>query len=265
MTKMKKKEKKFILKQAKEISKMEMASEPMSELINQLKKYPYGSAKHTKIRKAISQKVAVKYPEQYVLCTYNKFDGYEEEAYLSRQPEVTVFELIDAFHPKKTFFESNKFKFVPREEAEYNLHWKQISVFGIITDGAQYVLLQKKEDKAFTMVGGHVDYSLDVYQCSQLEIVRMGMQKELDEEIVHNNTLRVPERPLLLVNTFNKFHDLFHMALIYKIEVDDIDKLFEGIRTGEPEKHDIVKISSKSALLELPNLHHWIKEISNHI
>jgi hypothetical protein len=199
------------------------------------------------------------------LCTYNKFDGLEREAYLSRLGELTEFDVVDAFHPKQTFFESNKFKFVAREEAEYNFTWKQISVFGIITDGAQYILLQKKEDKAFTMVGGHVDYSLDAYQCSQLEILRRGMQKEIDEEIVHQNMLYVPEKPIVLVNTFNRFHDLFHMALVYKIEVDDIENLFTNLRTGEPEKHDIIKVNSKTSLLELPNLHHWIKAIDKYL
>jgi predicted NUDIX family phosphoesterase len=263
MSNLTKKEKKFILKQAKEITKMD--NETLTDLINKIRKHPYGSDKYTKARKSISKKIAEKYPEQYVLCTYNKFDGLEREAYLSRLGEVTEFDTVDAFHPKQTFFESNKFKFVAREEAEYNFAWKQISVFGFITDGAQYILLQKKEDKAFTLIGGHVDYSVDAYQCSQQEIIRMGMQRELDEEIVHKNTLYVPEKPIVLVNTFNKFHDLFHMALVYKIEVDDADKLFDSLRTGEPEKHDIVKVNSKTALLELPNLHHWIKTIDKYL
>jgi predicted NUDIX family phosphoesterase len=239
----------------------------MKELLTELKQYPYGSVKHKEVWKLVSKRTYKQYPDQFVLSTYNKFATLKNEhlAYLSRLDAVTDFDAVDAFSPKKSFFENEKFEFVPREDAEYNFYWKQINVFCFVTDGANYLLLQKKSGSEITMIGGHVDFDITTYRVSQLEWLRSSIQKELDEEVIHHKKFSVPERPVALVNTFENFNDLFHMALVYKVVVDDLDSIFKDLRTGEPEKHDIIKFSSKEDLLKHPKLHHWIKTIEKYL
>lgn len=235
----------------------------MDALIEALKKVPYGADEHAQIHKALSKHVAKKYPEQYVLAVKNKFVLDELGHSLAKYGDVTEFSQIDHNFGKRTFGEDDRFSFVAREEAEYNFGWKQVSVFGFVTDGTNYLLLRKNGSDEITMIGGHVDYSLDIYRKSQLEILREAMETELKEEVKHGKQLTVPEEPILLVNTFNKFNDIFHMAFIYKIEVDDLSQF--AAKTGEPEKHSVITISSKESLLENNKTHHWIKTIQEYL
>lgn len=235
----------------------------MGALIEALKKVPFGSEAHSQIHKALSKHVAKKYPEQYVLAVKNKFVLHEIEHSLAKYGDVTPFDQIDHNFGKRTFGEDDNFTFVSREEAEYNFEWKQVSVFGFVTDGTNYLLLRKNETNEITMIGGHVDYSLDIYRKPQLEILREAMETELKEEVKHGKQLTVPEKPIALVNTFNKFNDIFHMAFIYKIEVDDLSQF--AAKTGEPEKHSVITISSKESLLTNPDIHHWFKTIEEYL
>lgn len=233
----------------------------LKELIEVIKKYPHTSSKYQVVRKEIAKKIAKKYPDQFVLATPSKFDPKGRDG-ITTLREVTSFESLNLIDRKLTFFEDDRFMFVPREEAEYNYRWKQINVFGFITDGTKYALLKKKSDDTITMIGGHVDYSLNAYQTSQLEILRGAMQTELNEEVSHRKRIPVPEKPIALINTFNKFHDLFHMAFIYKIEVDEVTQSFS---TGEPEKHDVVIFENKEELVKSLKLHHWIKAVEHYL
>jgi len=237
----------------------------LPELINKLKKYPFGSDKHHKIRKAISKKIEKKYPGQFVLCVPNKFSDMTTAKSLSRYDSVTDFFRVNAISSSKTFFEDDQFSFISREEAEYNFNWKQIGVFAFITDGKDYIVLRKKEDRTITMIGGHVDYSLDAYQTSQIDILRLAIQKEVDEEIKHKKQLFVPKEPICFVNTFNKFNDLFHAAFVYKIQVNNAERIFETLKTGEPEKHDVIFISGKEKLLGKSDTHHWFHAIEKYL
>jgi predicted NUDIX family phosphoesterase len=239
----------------------------MSELINKVKKVPFDSEPFWKIHKDLSKLVKKKYPGQYILATPSLYGGIKSKIGLSsrllRKVGFTPWHHVEdeTVSPIHSFMDTPFFFFVPREMAEYNLEWKQVNVFGFITDGEKVILLEKTSNKDITMIGGHVDFEPEVYNRSQYEHLRAGMQKELDEEIDHKKALRVPETPIGVINTRNKFHDLYHMAVLYKIKTKNIDKLFEQLKTGEPHKHNIVMLT-RDELKKKNNKHHqWLKYV----
>lgn len=244
----------------------------LSKTVDELRKYPFGTKKHEEVRKHLIKKVYKKYPNQFILSTYNKFNTSvdDSEKSLSLLNRVTTFEkenVNDYLSDKLTLFEDERYFFSPREIAEYNFEIKQINVFGYITDGEKYILLKRvdKSSKEVTMIGGHIDFSEEAYQMSQQELVRMNMIKELTEEIAHSEFIKVPKSPHLLINTFDRFHDIFHMAYIYRIVVDNAEKVFESLETGEPHKHVVVLFESKEELKNNQSNHHWIDTIVDYM
>lgn len=232
-----------------------MKKDKLEILSKKIKNAPFGTKDYESIRKEIRKVVRDKYPNQFVLCTPSKYSQSENKN-LSTLVDISPYN--HQFSQRKTIFEDPALMFIPREDAEYNFEFKQINVFTLLTDGKKCIVLKKRSDKTFTMVGGHVDYDFEAYKISQLDLLRKNMQKEMDEEIRHNDILYVPSFPSYIMNTYNKFHDLFHIGIIFILHVPEIDFLFSELKTGEPEKHDIVMID-KLDLLKDKSTHHWIK------
>lgn len=233
------------------------------DLIDKLKIFPFESPEHNEIKMVLEERVAKKYPDQFVLCVLSKYlthpKGFTNMASLEG---VTSYKDLETYiSPTLSFFENDEYKFIPRFSAEWNLSLKQINVFGFITDGEKFILLRKINNKEITMVGGHTDFTQEAYNMSQEKYLALNMQRELDEEVKHKNSIVVPEKPIALINTYDKFHDLFHMTLVYKIEVDNVDTLFKKISSGEPKKHEVVKFNNKEEILKEKKCHSWLTSV----
>lgn len=237
----------------------------LSAVVNELKKYPHTSSQYKKLFTEVSKLVSEKYSNQFILCTPSKFSTNVNLGFTSMVKNEGVISL-DELPIKKdqTFFEDYNFVFKPRHEVEYNYLYKQIAVFGFITDGTQYIMLKKKCNNEVTMVGGHVDYSIDAYRVNKIDYLRQALQIEVDEEIDHNKQITVSKKPFALINAHVKFQDFFHMAFVYKIKVDSVDDLYKTIKSGE-KRHDVVRFKSKKELLAYKNLNHWIPMIKSNL
>lgn len=241
----------------------------MSELIDILKVHPYGTEEHTKIHSFLAQKVDEVYPNEFVLCTTNRFNNNAGvgSKLISLLGEITDFKEVlqrEYISAEETAFENNMLVFKSRKEVEYNFAYKQINVFGFITDGTKYMFL-KKPNKKITMIGGHVDFTEKAYKLTQVGLLQQAMQQELDEEILSEQRILVDQEPVALVNTFNEWNDIFHMAFIYKIHVKSVDDLFNKSVSGEPHKHSLVKFDSLSELANTKKLHQWISVIQDYL
>lgn len=239
----------------------------MSQLINKIKGLPLGSLEYIETHEKLKLKMESKYPNQYVLCVPNKYVVHDktDEDMLVNLDDYTSFD-HRIFHNKRSFAEDiARFSFESRGDCEYNLMFKQVNVMAYITDGTKYIVLCKKTNKELGFVGGHVDYTFEACQLSQMEFLRLSLQREIDEEINHGNLLRAPMEYQCILNTNEKVNDTFHIGVLYRINVENIDEVMENIETGEPEKHDVVKFDSKKELMAYSKKHNWFDTISKHI
>lgn len=239
----------------------------MSQLINKIKGLPLGSPAYIETHEQLKLKMESKYPNQYVLCVPNKYVVHDkkDKDMLVNLKEFTSYD-PRIFYDNHTFAEDiNRFSFESRGDCEYNLMFKQVNVMGYITDGTKYIVLRKVTNKELGFVGGHVDYSFEACQMGQLEYLRLSLQREINEEINHGNLLQAPLEYQCILNTNEKVNDTFHIGVMYRITVDNVDEVMEQIETGEPEKHTIIKFDSKNELMAYNKKHNWFSKLENHI
>lgn len=227
-----------------------------SEVLTLLKKYPYKTKQYNETFEEMKKRTAKKYPNQFVLADLNKFD---HPVTSGRNFPLAVMNGLFPFKEVEehllrlsggTVYNTDSLRFYPREEVEFNYKYKQLMVYGYITDyKGRIILLRKKDNNMITFIGGHVDYDLSVYSKSVVEVLEDNLRRELSEEISGLDE-QVNVIPQYFVNTFSRFQDIFHMAIIYKIEVYNADDLFKKINSGEPSKHTLVKFHN---LIDLDN------------
>lgn len=145
-----------------------------------------------------------------------------------------------------------------RNNLEYNGDdKKQLVVASIVYDRAtdSYYLLKslngRLKDK-FTMIQGHVGVPEEIFQISNMfnddEILLYNLKKELREEVnlrfFHNII------PRYIISTNDNKISSEHMGVLYIVEIDSSYMDISNLKSGEPEKHELVKMSRKEFFSE---------------
>lgn len=232
-------------------------SNTYSELIKSLKNTPYGSPSHAEAYNRLSKKyLKPKYGGQYILCSAGRFNQTNPTNKFMHSAGVTPLSDINNSlegslalpSDKLSVFETD-FYFVEREYAEYNLDHLQVNVHAVIAneDMSKFILL-KSFDGDLKLVGGHTDYHPEDYHVSIKDTLYRNMSKEIKEEIKNGDVIcrhldDLPAFKYLGHKSSNQFYDLFHAMYIYVI-ICDVDKVFNKIKTGEPDKHKVVLMTA---------------------
>lgn len=163
---------------------------------------------------------------------------------------------------------SNLFKVKRRDEAEYNVGHIQICSGAIITDGRDIILLdtnkrdsngvnQNRIQNKLTLIQGHVDADVSTMFRPLSEILYETAMREIEEELI----IDVDKLSMKSENDVDVIYDsinpigMEHIGVVYTMNYngslrDDIEAGI--IKSGEPDKHDIIVV----AMDEFVNMYH---------
>lgn len=230
----------------------------LNELVKELQKIPYGNVEHMSLLEEIKSKLQKnkKWNEQWVLTTPSSLS---KDNTLFKDKKNKISEGLNKskiFSSKINFIEDNNFIFKRRSDVEYDLGFKQINVFGLLTDGKNFIGLKSDKCKTIKMVGGHVDFSMNAYRKDQISFLKESLDIEILEELKVNFRYKI-ENMIGCINT-NKFNnDLHHVGVVFLVKVeDDLSQI--KLKSGEPDKFDVEIFNMKN---KPKNLHHWYKMV----
>lgn len=244
----------------------------ISELVKEIRKCPYRTEKHIKIRKWIENKYEEIRPEygiEKVIC----IDG------LNTKKDKRILNLIR--ERKKFPVEelrgleiegSRELCIVKRSRAEFNMDWLQMIVNVMIVDkNRERVLMMEMNRGSRKMVGGHVGYKKGDYPNNLLEVFRENIIKEVEEELGSSEYIKthivdkIGREPVdLLIPGEEKldYFDLFHIIALYIVEVEDIDKLYDVVSMNYNEsEYEVPSIVSREQLTVKKNK--WMLKYMN--
>lgn len=208
----------------------------MDNNLRKLQWTPYGTPEHEalvqKIQKTINSR-------DFILCTHGHYHP-ERSIELEKNTNTNRIKvgMPKPFEADTPVFKSDKFYFVRRDKAEYNLNHRQINVGLVVTDKKNRALVLQKENGYMSLVGGHTDFCREAYNMTVGEICYYNVTKELSEEVkIKEGEFTVPAKPSYFITEGNEIWDLFHSWFIYHVQVDNL-KDFKFI-SGEPKKHDV--------------------------
>lgn len=236
----------------------------IDRIVPKLRHIPAFTETYNTIWKEASYATRKMYPDQFILVTQVKTSkGYQSPISFID----TLFEgmgstnrYVSADSKKllqllmvKPIDSNGMFRFIERHEVEYNYMYKQLNVFTFIHDGEYaLVLTRNSAHRPYTLPGGHVDFDKNTYSRSILDTLKKNGLKEIEEEVdltkckdMDLKKVRNRMRLMMYANQETDWNKTFHGAFIFEAQVDDVRKMFKGIKSGEPSKHDvaIVKIS----------------------
>lgn len=235
-----------------------------SSLVKTLKTTPYGTQSHSAAFDKLHRKyLSKKHFGEFILCSAGRFNTENKTNDFMRQSGIvklsgiegqpmSVLSTLSKPSTEKSVFDTD-FYFLERELAEYNLDHLQVNVNAIITNETmdKFILLRTL-DHELKLVGGHVDFDPSDYHISMNDTLLRNMKKEMEEEVKKSSELLelLPNEPtfkyLADANT-GVFYDLLHTMYVYLI-VCDVDKIFEKIKSGEPDKHKVVVMTADEIL-----------------
>lgn len=261
----------------------------LEALIDKLRNYPIGSGSYKEVKSSIQEKLLELDSEKYnkniacfrsmmewtgnsldneagvpsllsynILCNANGIFKIDWNS-LDEYPTSPLLET-------KTFAEDINVKFLPRNEVEYNLLYKQIVVGALIRDNKNVLLLQTNENNrisnTMTMVQGHVEFSRDLFLMSELEFLQLSLIREIKEELLFEDKytcrFEIPSHPTFIINNNKNFSELEHFCLVYEIRVDNVLDLLSHVESGEPEKHQVTSIPLTELILYKDQLDDWV-------
>lgn len=193
----------------------------LMSLVKKLYGIPFGTAEHARMLKKVQS--TLKYNE-YVLCTYGRFD--EKRAKEADNDLVKDTKLTNIFPNGQTVFENPLYYFVHRNSAEYNSAHRQINVGTLLyDDNGQVLVMKKKCNGTFGLIGGHTEYDPSCYIKSVAELCHYHMVKEFKEELSTDYDPKdLPSMPTFMINDVETFWDLHHSWFVYIKKVDDFSK-----------------------------------------
>lgn len=239
-------------------------------LENNLRGLPAGTEAYDKAKRAMENalKENPKYVNEFVACILTRNSEFPYG--VTAVDETLLTNLSELFYQAGGKFKNNisPAHFIPRYEAEYDITRKQLVVCTYITDGKYAILLKNKDTgrlaNRVTMVQGHVNFSRDIYFLDGMEYLRRSANRELNEEIKMNFddmlAVNLPHTPKYIVQTNSNFIDMEHIGIVYAIEVEDAMGLSRRIKSGEPDKHDII-VGSFEEILNEPNMCNWSRPV----
>lgn len=224
----------------------------MDQNIKKLQYLPYGTKEHQIQVKKIQKELKYK---DFVLCMEGKFSEKRNQMAdnnISRISQQVDFITLDSVFPNavETVYASKNFFFVHRNQAEYNLDYRQVNVGLLIVDENNKTAVIRKNNGYLSLIGGHTDFNKDSYDMTVEEMTRFNVVKEFKEEIVTNlDPELIPASPLFFITEGADLWDFFHCWFIYLVPVKDINDY--TFTSGEKDKH-VVEIIDIDELLNDP-------------
>lgn len=220
----------------------------MNANIRKLQYLPYGTKEYEKELRTIQKDIKSR---DFILCMKGKFtpdrNVFADKNISLVDPKSNGLSYKSVFPGDKTVFESKDYFFMRRDQAEYNLDYRQVNVGLLIVDKKNNVLVLRKENGFLSLVGGHTDFTKDAYNMSVKEITHFNVVKEYGEEVETDLTSEeIPEEPLFFVTEGCEMWDFLHAWFIYLVTVDDLNNY--KFKSGEKEKHDTVVMNIDEAI-----------------
>lgn len=183
------------------------------------------------------------------------YERYDELIYCTKA--VLTKEIVPV---NKQILNQIPFEIANRADLEYNgSAKKQMVVASIVHDTFKdeyYVLrcLGERLKGKLTMVQGHAALTDDIryhpFVASNDTAMLYNLLKELEEEInLKEGQHRQTELKYLISSNDNKISSE-HMGVLYLVTIDSQIVDISNLRSGEPEKHELVKFSSKEFFSE---------------
>lgn len=205
----------------------------MNQDLKKLQWVPFGTPEHDKIVSRIQKDIKSR---DYILCTQGMYEKDRcplmDRNALANAPKQG---LQTPFDGDVGVFTSDKYYFVRRDRAEYNLHHRQINVGLLITDMKGRALVLEKNNKYLSLVGGHTDFTRQAYDMTIAELCHFNVMKEFGEEVKYTGKIEVPTKPYLFITEGHEMWDYFHAWFIYHVEVKDLDVY--KFKSNEKDKH----------------------------
>jgi len=263
--------------------KDELYNKTLEELIDELYKHPFYTHNHMVVKDVIAERLKDKPDyDKYLVCFPSKFSPRSEQLHLEQDMHsirgLVEWDRVESlmedeyslipFSDLSTFIEDERFGYVERYMAEYDLGLKQLVVACYITDGKNVMLLDCKQGRMagnYTMVQGHVEYDPTIYFKSQLEFLRDNAFREFSEELKLSKEIIFPLTPKFLYNGEIQLVQLEHFGIIYEVRVENLNEYIHNITSGEPEKHTPVCISLKDTADLDGKIDNWASVVLKHL
>ena len=273
----------------------ELEAKTIDELAEALYELPPGSEEYGKIREVIRGKLGVQEKYKASIMVYPsllhkppKLDLTLPEVntlYLRGVGDTQVWNeksalivehtITHPFREDTTPLESSIFSFIPRSAIEYNPMFIQVVAALYITDGKNIIVLKTTDatriKNKITLIQGHVDYNKDAYLQTESEFVKNAAIRELTEEIdfIGDEGLKLrddiianfPKRPRFYVRTSHNHIDIEHFGAVYEVEVPDVSRIIENIRTGEEDNHQVLAMTIKELFQAKDECDNWLNPI----
>lgn len=222
----------------------------MNANIRKLQYLPYGTKEHDRHLRSIQKEIKSR---DFVLCMRGKFmhnrNVFADNNVNAMDVGSVGMTYNSVFPGNQSVYESKDFFFVRRDQAEYNLDYRQVNVGVLVMDNNNKVLVLRKTNGFLSLVGGHTDFVKDSYDMSVKQLTHFNIVKEFKEEVKTNlSHEEIPEEPLFFVTEGHEMWDFLHAWFVYIVHVDDLDSY--TIESGEKTKHETVVIDIDTALAD---------------
>ena len=213
----------------------------MNSNIKKLQYLPYGTKEHDSHLKKIQKEIKSR---DFILCTFGKFSK-ERNVFADNNvnlldPSTGNMTYKSVFPGQQSVFESKDYFFVRRDQAEYNLDYRQVNVGLIVVDSKNQVLVLKKKNNFLSLVGGHTDFIKEAYDMSVKELTHFNIIKEFGEEVKTNMDYKelIPNEPMFYITEGHEMWDFLHSWFVYFVHVEDLNEY--EFNSGENEKHETI-------------------------
>ncbi len=256
------------------------AYEPeVDEIKKALETVAVSSSEHESLLRKLTEKLvkANKFTEQILVmpsrfnfeaADYKKLNEiYFKGSFPDPDPLFLDFYELFSTHSRRTFLDAdqeNPFSFQRRNSIEYDVLWKQIGTFAVITDGVSFAFRKSKKSDKLKLFGGHVDFSVEAYMKNQEEFLRFNMIKELGEEtnlleIYSDTNYNEIEPWFILNNPTESKHDIHHLGVIFLVVLTEVEM---SNLIAKEKKSTIVRVNKSD--IDTVELHRWARLSLNH-
>lgn len=219
-------------------------------------------------------------PREKVLCidrvvSYAKLQGSSTVAFDTKGDKVIV--SSSKMKPYKFNFmdtlSNNGVHVQTRGIAEDNHHYKQlvICLLAMNKSHTKAIVLRRNDSGLATLMQGHTTVPDGINDYDYLDNTRLydalvwNLEKEAGEEIRGMDRVIRKYPPKLKFFSRNDQDRgtlaYYHIGFIFTVEIDDstFDDIVDSVKSGEPEKHQVVTINLEDWETEKPDI--WLKEL----
>lgn len=165
---------------------------------------------------------------------------------------MSEYELSEILKMKSMMSPGNPTRFLPRNEVEYDIRFKQVISCGYIRSGDKIVLLSREPGKKhhISTIGGHTDFHISAYSDNPLDILYYNFKKELREEVkiklradpdeTINPYGRFNYKLKYFVNRNSQFYSYRNCLAVFEVTLQDGHRINDFIiETNEPMNHSV--------------------------